>query len=112
MAAREVVVVLVTAGSVDEAQRLAATLLERRAIACANLIPNVRSYFRWDGELQVEDEVLMVVKTTSDALNIVKDIVAEHHSYDVPEVIAMPVAGGNEAYLDWVQAGVAPVRGT
>jgi periplasmic divalent cation tolerance protein len=107
MTGRELVVVLITAGSADEAQRIAGALLEQRAIACASIVQDVRSFFRWNDALQSEDEVLMVVKTTRDALDTVGNIVRALHSYEVPEVIALPVLGGSEAYLEWVRAEVS-----
>jgi periplasmic divalent cation tolerance protein len=110
MEKRQVLLAIVTAASMEEADRLSRALLERHACACVNVLPGVRSHFRWEGVLQVEEEVLMMVKTTADALELVKRTVRELHSYDVPEIIALPVTGGSEAYLEWVRAEVPPVR--
>lgn len=91
----------------EEAERLSRILLEQRLCACANLVPDVRSVFRWEGQTQTDDEILLIAKTTLDALDAFKRVVVAHHSYDVPEVVALPVVGGNDAYTDWVRAEVA-----
>lgn len=93
-------VVLSTTDSDDEAQRLARGLVEARLAACVQIVGPVRSVFRWEGAVQVEPEYQLVVKTTRVAE--VTDWIVEHHSYDVPEVIALPVVGGHETYLTWV----------
>ncbi|MFW6056024.1 MAG: divalent-cation tolerance protein CutA [Chloroflexota bacterium] len=100
-------VVLITTGSLEEAERLSRILLQQRACACANLVPNVLSLFRWEGEAQADEEILLIAKTTQDALCELKRIVLAHHSYDVPEIVALPVVEGNDAYLDWVRTEVS-----
>lgn len=96
------VVVLVTTQSEEQARHIAHQLLAQKLIACANLVP-VNSLFMWEGELQDEHEVLMIIKTQSD---VFKDKVIEAvkalHSYDVPEVIAMPIVLGSADYLRWI----------
>ena len=91
----------------EEAERLSRILLEQRLCACANLVADVRSVFRWDGQTQTDDEILLIAKTTLDALGAFKRVVAANHSCDVPEIVALPVVGGNDTYLDWVRAEVA-----
>ncbi|NDJ86123.1 MAG: divalent-cation tolerance protein CutA [Chloroflexi bacterium] len=95
-------VVLVTAGSAEEAQRIARELLENKLIACANLMP-VRSLYVWEGEIQDDPEMLMILKTHS---AVFKEKLLEHisatHSYDVPEVIGLPVVVGSADYLKWI----------
>ena len=103
-----VVVALVTAPDAEAAERLASALVEERLAACANVVPGVVSIFRWDGKVQREDEVLIVLKTTAEALPRLTPRVAELHPYDVPEVLALPVSGGLDAYLSWVTAEVGP----
>ncbi len=99
-----VMVVLVTASGEEEAERLAGVLLDQRLIACANIVPHIHSVFRWKGQTEHADESLLVLKTTEEALEALTDAIRLHHSYEVPEVIALPVAGGNAAYLGWVAA--------
>jgi periplasmic divalent cation tolerance protein len=95
-------VVLVTTSSEEEAQRIAHTLLEKKLIACANLIP-IRSLFFWENKVQDEAEVLMIIKTTSAIFNdeLIAAIKAEH-SYQVPEIIGMPIVLGSLDYLKWI----------
>jgi len=108
----QALVVLVTTADAEEAERLARALLDRRLIACANVIPHVRSLFRWENQLECADESLLIMKTTTDALTPLTEEVKIHHSYDVPEVIALPVTGGSAEYLSWVAAEVQPAIGT
>lgn len=100
-------VVLVTAGSEEQARQIARDLLEKKLIACANLVP-VRSLYVWDGEVQDDPEVLMIIKTTSAVFQekLVAAIQAQH-SYDVPEIIGMPVIVGSLDYLKWVSDEVS-----
>ncbi len=101
-----VTVVLTTAPDGRVAEALAEDLLADRLIACANLVDRVRSLYRWDGRVQRDDEVLLVLKTTSEAVPRVRDRIVELHPYDVPEVLCLPARGGLDAYLDWVAAEV------
>jgi len=100
--------VLVTAPNVEVATDLARALVDERLAACVNLIPGIRSFFRWEGQVQNEDEVLLVIKTGSDRCDALARRVQELHPYDVPEVLALPAVGGSTAYLDWVQAESRP----
>jgi len=98
----EVVVVLSTAPDADTAERLGRVLVEERLAACANLVPGVRSLFRWGGEVRSEGEVLMVFKTRRDRLPHLKQRLPELHPYDLPEILALSVVDGLEAYCRWV----------
>lgn len=93
-------VVVTTTDSADEAERLARGLVEARLAACVQIVGPVRSVFRWEGEVSVETEYQLVVKTARVAE--VTAWIVGNHSYDVPEVIALPVTGGHETYLTWV----------
>jgi len=95
-------VVLVTAPTTAEAESIARMLLERRLIACANILSGVASLFWWQGKIDRAEEVLLVMKTRQDRLDEVTAAVIEAHSYDVPEVVALPISGGSEAYLRWI----------
>ncbi len=96
------IVVLITTGTPEEAQRIAAVLLEQRKAACVNIIPQVSSRFWWKGKLDSAEESLLIVKTRASLLDEIVALVREVHSYDVAEVIALPVVGGNQDYLDWM----------
>ena len=102
----ERLVVLMTAGSRDEADRIAHALVTEMLAACVNVLPGVTSVYRWEGELQRDQEWLLVAKTTSEVLDDLVRRVQALHSYDLPEVVALPVMGGNEAYLRWVDGEV------
>ncbi len=95
-------VVLVTAGSEEEARRLAHNLLEKKLIACANLIP-VQSLYIWEDKIQNDPEVLMIIKTKSAVFkDKLVNAIENTHSYDVPEVIGLPVVVGAANYLKWI----------
>ena len=96
------VVVLVTIDSLDAAQKIAGVLLERRRAACINIVPRVDSHYRWDGKFETDQEALMIIKTKASLMDELVDLVKEIHPYDVPEVIALPIVGGNQDYLEWI----------
>lgn len=97
----EVRVVMVTA-PVAEAETLGRALVGERLAACVNVVPGVRSIYRWEGEVQADEEALLVIKTTEARLAALTERVNALHSYDLPEVLALPAAGGSAAYLAWV----------
>lgn len=99
-------VVLVTAPDADTAARLARALVEERLAACGNLVPGVRSIYRWEGAVHDEPEVLLVLKTTTERLDALRARVVELHPYQVPEVLALPVDAGLGSYVDWVRGQV------
>ena len=100
-------VVLMTAGSHEEADRIATALVGESLAACVNIIPGVTSVYRWEGEIQRDQEWLLVAKSQSELLEALVARIQSLHSYDVPEILALPVAGGSEAYLRWVDDSVA-----
>jgi periplasmic divalent cation tolerance protein len=104
MSASEVVVVLVTAPNEEAAERIARALVDERLAACVNLVGPIRSIYRWEGAVHEDAERLLVAKTRRSLLGHVAARVRELHDYDVPEVLALPVAGGSEAYLAWLLA--------
>jgi periplasmic divalent cation tolerance protein len=97
-------VVLITAGSEDEAERIASALVEEQLAACVNIVGPIRSIYRWQGKVQNERELLLVVKTRSEILPRLRARVDELHSYDTPEIIALPITSGSEKYLRWLEA--------
>lgn len=104
----EAIVALVTVGSHDEGERIASALVEEHLAACVNILPGVSSIYRWQGEVQRDQEWLLLVKSRCDALEALVQRVKALHSYEVPEIIALPVIGGSEAYLRWVDEQVIP----
>lgn len=96
------VVVLVTASSEEEARKIANLLLEHRKAACVNLVAGVQSRFWWEDRLDSAKESLLIIKTRAALVPEITDIVKKAHSYTVPEIVAMPIVGGNKDYLDWV----------
>ena len=86
----------------DTAARIADTLVGERLAACVNIVPGLRSVYRWQGAIESADEVLLLAKTTRECLEALTARVVELHPYELPEVIAVEVAGGLAAYLDWV----------
>lgn len=96
------IVVLVTTSSEAEAQEIGEKLVESKLAACANIVASVQSIFRWQGEIADENETLMIIKSTKARLQAIIEKVKELHSYDVPEIIALPIVAGSEAYLNWI----------
>jgi periplasmic divalent cation tolerance protein len=94
--------VLTTAPDVETARGLAHGLVERRFAACVNVLPGATSVYRWEGAVQEEAEVLLVIKTRAARLAEVEELLAEHHPYDVPELVALEPAHVERAYLDWL----------
>lgn len=95
-------VVFVTVGKREEAERIASTLVEEKLAACCNLVPAVQSVYRWQGKICRDEETLMIVKTRQALFGALRARVAELHSYDVPEIISLPIAAGHAPYLRWI----------
>ncbi len=98
----DVVAVLVTVPDAGKAAELARALVEERLAACGNVIAGVRSIYRWEGKVQDEGEVLLVLKTARRRFPDLLARLRSLHPYEVPEILAIPVEEGNGAYLDWV----------
>jgi len=96
------VVLFITTANAEEAQRIASVLLNERKAACVNIVPRISSLFWWQGKLDSAEESLLIIKTKASVLDEIVDLVKEHHSYSIPEVIALPIIGGNQDYLEWV----------
>lgn len=99
-------VVLITAPNEEEARHIADLLLERRKAACVSIVAGVDSFFWWQGKLDSARESLLIVKTSAPVLPEIVGLVKKVHSYEVPEIIALPVIGGNEDYLRWLDGEV------
>ncbi len=100
------VVVFITAASQEEAHKIAELLLNERKAACVNIVPKVDSLFWWQGKLDSAQESLLIVKTGAWLLPEIIETVKKVHSYQVPEIIALPIIGGNEDYLNWLDSEI------
>jgi periplasmic divalent cation tolerance protein len=96
------ILVMTTTGSKEEATKLANTLVERRLAACVNIIPQIRSVYRWNDKVEHADEFLLLIKTYGTALERVRSLNREMNSYELPECISFKIDGGCSAYLKWL----------
>jgi len=99
-------IVFVTCSGKDEAERIARAVVTERLAACVNVLPGVRSCYVWEGELKLDDEVLLIIKTTEARFADLQTRVKELHSYDLPEIVGVPIAKGAEKYLQWIDRSV------
>lgn len=102
----ESIVVLTTTDSTDAADRLARAIVEERLAACVQLTP-IRSVYRWQGAVHVEGETLLLIKTQRELFERLDAFIRERHSYETPEIVALPIVAGSQAYLDWIAAETA-----
>ena len=96
-------IVLSTAGSEQEAHKIAHILVKRRLAACVNILPRVQSIYRWKGEIESAQEWLLLIKTRADKFSAVRDAIGELHSYEVPECIVLEIEDGSPPYLQWLE---------
>lgn len=108
--ANDPVVCLSTASSPEEAAKIARALVEEQLAACVNLLPGVRSIYRWQGQIEDATEVLMVVKTQRHLVDSVISRVRALHSYTMPEIITLPIVAGNPDYLAWLADSTSKPR--
>ena len=102
----ELVVLFITTATAEEAGRISEVLLNERKAACVNIVPKVSSLFWWRDKIESAEENLLIVKTKAPLLNEVVRLIIENHSYEVPQVIALPIVGGNQDYLEWIDKEV------
>lgn len=98
-------IVLVTAPEAD-ARSIARALVQQDLAACVNILPNLTSVYRWQGEVEEDTEQLLIIKTRRDVLEPLKAAVVEAHPYELPEIIAVPIVDGLKGYLDWIDESV------
>ncbi len=98
--------VLTTCASLEEARTIAQALVERHLAACVNIAPQVESVYRWQGEVETSTECLLVIKTTLDAFDRLREALSKLHSYELPECIAIAIEDGSAAYLEWIGESV------
>ncbi len=102
----ERLLVLTTVARAEDAERLAEELVGRRLAACVNVLPGVRSIYRWKGAIEREEERLLLVKTRADRFEALREAILSLHPYEVPEVVAVPIEAGSAAYLRWLDESV------
>ena len=103
-------IVLTTAGSEEEAHKIARHLVENRLAACVNIVAQVESIYRWQGKVDSSREWLLLVKTTQERFPAVRDAIRELHSYELPECVVLNIEDGSSDYLQWLAASVQEVR--
>jgi periplasmic divalent cation tolerance protein len=96
-------IVLSTAGSEEEARKLAQHLVENRLAACVNIVPQIESVYRWQGKVESSREWLLIIKTTAERCGAVSSAIQELHSYDIPECVIVAIDDGSDAYLEWIE---------
>jgi len=96
------IIVLITAGSEEEAHRIAESLVKGKKAVCVNIVPRVDSLFWWEGKLDSARESLLLIKTKASLFPEIVELVKRTHSYEVPEILALPIIGGSEDYLKWL----------
>ncbi|MDI9643597.1 MAG: divalent-cation tolerance protein CutA [Candidatus Verstraetearchaeota archaeon] len=100
------IVSIITVGNAKEAETIAKRLVEEKLAACVNIIPSVKSIYRWNEKVEVGEEAMLLVKTKKESFDKIKKRVVELHSYEVPEIIALEIFDGLESYLEWISSNV------
>ncbi|HOW42229.1 MAG TPA: divalent-cation tolerance protein CutA [Candidatus Omnitrophota bacterium] len=106
MAEKKHVIIFITVAGVKQANGIAEALVRQRLAACVNIVKGVTSVFRWQGKIDRAQEVLLIVKTTAARMEPLMRCVRTLHSYEVPEIIAVPIVAGHQPYLEWINASV------
>ncbi len=101
---RSEIVILVTASSQEEASLIGHKIVEAKLAACTNVVKDIRSVFRWEGKISSETECLLIIKSTLDRFSDLEQTIRRHHSYSVPEIIALPIVAGSAPYLEWLRS--------
>ncbi len=100
------IVILSTCATDAEAEKIARLLLEERLAACVNVIPRMRSFYRWNGAVESAEECLLVIKSSRDLFERLRVVLEGAHSYEVPEAIALPILDGAETYMNWLESNL------
>lgn len=103
---KEYIEIFWTSGSLDEARRICRFLVQERLVACAQIIPWIESIYQWDNKLETSQECKIILKTEKDAFDLVKKTIEENCKYEVPEILWIPIAGGNASYLQWLKESI------
>ncbi|MDE0163643.1 MAG: divalent-cation tolerance protein CutA [Bryobacterales bacterium] len=102
------VIVYTTCGNITEAESIARNLIDNRLAACVNVVPGLLSYYRWQGKVENDTELLLMIKTAGSLIDEVRNALETLHSYDLPEMIVLPIIGGSPNYLEWLEQEVQP----
>ena len=105
------IVVLCTCASTEDGERLARALVTGRLAACVSVAPGLRSFYRWKGEIEAATECLLLIKSSRDRFDALRDAIEKLHSYAVPEVLALPIVAGAPSYLAWLTESLEPGAG-
>ena len=100
-------IVLTTSGSEKEAQKIARHLVDNRMAACVNIVPQILSVYRWQGSVEEAREWLLIIKTTADAFEKVREAIVKLHSYELPECVCLTIEGGSPSFLQWIADSVS-----
>ena len=100
------ILILSTTDTADLAQKIASALVEEHAAACVNIIPGMRSIYRWEGKVCNEEECLLLIKSSQENFEMVRARIRQLHSYQVPEIIAIPITAGDSLYLSWLNEAI------
>jgi periplasmic divalent cation tolerance protein len=100
---KEFIVIFITCSSLKEAEKIGSSLVEKKLIACVNVVPEIKSIFHWKGKITKEKEVLLIAKSRRELFESIQNEVKKLHSYEVPEIIALPIEAGSEDYLEWIK---------
>lgn len=100
--------IVTTVGTEEQANLISRELIARRQAACVNIVPGVRSVYRWQGNVVSDEELLLIAKTRESQFEAVAETIRELHSYDVPEILTFDVGRGDETFLDWIFASTDP----
>jgi periplasmic divalent cation tolerance protein len=100
------IAIFITTSGKKEAKNIAAQLVRNKLVACVNIVDKVESLFRWKGKVDQSKEALLIAKSRKDKLNKIIKLVKSLHSYEVPEIIALPIAGGYKPYLNWINESI------
>ncbi|MBS13056.1 MAG: divalent-cation tolerance protein CutA [Gemmatimonadetes bacterium] len=102
MSEQDIRLVYITTSSEEEGARIASAVVEERLAACANIVPRIRSIYRWQGKVEDEAESLILMKTRADTVQSLMNRVRELHTYDVPDIVAIPIKDGHPLYVEWI----------
>ena len=97
------IVIYSTCPDIESAERISRHIVEQRMAACVNLIPGITSIYTWDGNIQRDQEVLLVMKSTKDRFDDIQNLISDEHPYDLPELIAVPITESSPDYLEWIK---------
>ena len=95
-------IVFVTCESSEQGEKIAEVIVREKLAACVNVVGGVRSCYVWEGKLTWSDEAMLVIKTTQGRFGQLRDLVKREHSYELPEIVALPIEDGDQQYLDWI----------